>query len=463
MVEAATETLVEVTPRQARCTLIASILGSSIVFLDSTVVNVALPAIQNDLGGGLAAQQWIVDAYLLTLGSLILVGGSLGDIFGERKIFALGVAAFGVASLLCAVAPDSTALIVFRGVQGVAGALLTPASLALLTATFSGAERGAAIGTWTAWSGISFVAGPLLGGWLIDVWTWRAIFLINVPIALATLAVVAVGLPRGYTGRPGVRVDYRGAVLCAVGLGALVYALIEQPRLGWSAAVVGGLAGGAACLAAFVVHEARTAQPMLPLRLFAKRNFSAANLETFAVYGALSAWSFLLILFLQELSGWSPLQAGVAIIPVTVMMFLLSRYAGKLSMRWGPRWFMACGPLVAAVAALPLLRLPVHVSYVTDLLPSTIGFGVGLALTVAPLTTTVLSDAGPGDAGIASGVNNAVARVAGLVAVAVIGVVAAGAGNDLTASGFHASMLVVTALLVAGAAIGAIGVRNRHV
>jgi EmrB/QacA subfamily drug resistance transporter len=459
--EASTVTPERIAPRTARCTLVAAILGSSIVFLDSTVVNVALPAMQNDLGGGLAAQQWIVDAYLLTLGSLILVGGSLGDIFGGRKIFAIGVAGFGVASVLCALAPDSTTLIVSRGLQGVAGALLTPASLALLTATFAGAERGAAIGTWTAWSGISFVAGPLLGGWLIDVWSWRAIFLINVPVAIATLVIVAVGLPHGYTGKRGIRLDVAGAVLCAAGLGALVFGLIEQPSRGWSAVVVGALVGGLASLAAFVFREGRTAQPMLPLRLFAKRNFSAANLETFAVYGALASWGFLLTLFLQQLAGWSPLQAGLATIPVTIVTFLLSRYAGKLSARWGPRWFMTAGPLLAGVSVLMLARLPSDLVYAQDLLPALLGFAVGLALTVAPLTTTVLSDAGPGDAGIASGVNNAVARVAGLIAIAVIGVVAAGGGNHLTVRGFHEAMLVTAGLLVAGGVIGAVGVRNR--
>ncbi len=459
--EASAVALEGISPRAARCTLVAAILGSSIVFLDSTVVNVALPAMQNDLGGGLAAQQWIVDAYLLTLGSLILVGGSLGDIFGARKIFAIGIAWFGVASVLCALAPDSTTLIVSRGLQGVGGALLTPASLALLTATFSGAERGAAIGTWTAWSGISFVAGPLLGGWLIEVWSWRAIFLINVPVAIATMVIVVVGLPRGYSGKRGVRVDYLGAVLCAAGLGGLVFGLIEQPSRGWSALVVGSLVGGAACFVAFVVHESRAAQPMLPLRLFAKRNFSAANLETFVVYGALSSWGFTLSLFLQQLAGWSPLQAGLATIPVTIVMFLLSRYAGKFSARWGPRWFMTAGPLIAGVSILALARLPVDVAYAQDLLPALLGFSVGLSLTVAPLTTTVLSDAGPGDAGIASGVNNAVARIAGLIAVAVIGVVASGGGDGLTVAGFHNAMLVTAALLVAGGVIGAVGVRNR--
>jgi EmrB/QacA subfamily drug resistance transporter len=447
--------------RAKRWTLVASILGSSMAFIDGSVVNVALHAIESDLGGGLAAQQWIVDAYLLTLGSLILVGGSLGDIFGELRMFTFGVAAFGVASVLCAVAPDSTSLIVFRGVQGVAGALLTPASLAIITATFSGAERGAAIGTWTAWSGISFVIGPLVGGWLIGVSSWRVIFLINVPIAIATVAL-AVTLGHGArTRREDLRVDLPGAVLCAAGLGLLVAGFIEQPHLGWSDPLVpGGIGGGLALLAAFVAYELRTPMPMLPLRLFRLRNFSVTNVETLAVYGALSGLSVFLSLFLLEFSGYSPFRAGLATLPITIVMFFLSRVTGRLSMQYGPRLFMAIGPIVAGASLVALARLPAQLDYWVDLLPPLLGFSVGLSMTVAPLTTTVLSDAGPGDAGVASGVNNAVARVAGLVAVAVLGIAAAGGSDNLTASGFHRSMLVVCALLVAGGLIGAVGIRN---
>jgi len=445
--------------RTARLALLAAILGSSIVFVDSTVVNVALPAIQHDLGGGLAAQQWVVDAYLLTLGSLILVGGSLGDLFGQVRVFALGVACFGAASVLCAVAPDPTALIVFRGVQGIAGALLTPASLAVITTMFAGAERGAAIGTWTAWSGISTVVGPLLGGWLIGVWSWRVIFLLNVPVALVTLAIVLLALPRDAP-RERVRVDYPGAVLCASGLGAVVFGFIEQPRLGWGAAVGASLAGGAASLTAFVLREARTAQPMLPLRLFRRRNFAVTNVETFAVYGGLATWGFFLTLFLQQLAGYSPFRAGLATLPVTIVLFVLSRLVGRLSMRHGPRAFMAAGPLLAGVSVLALARLPTGLDYWTELLPPLLGFAVGLALTVAPLTTTVLGDAGPGDAGTASGVNNAVARVAGLIAIAVVGLAAAGGGDRLSAHGFHLAMVITGALIAAGGVIGAAGIRN---
>src|SRR5579875_643832 len=444
-----------------RWTLVASILGSSMAFIDGSVVNVALKAIERDLGGGLASQQWVVDGYLLTLGSLILVGGSLGDVFGELRVFSLGVAAFAAASVLCAVAPDAAALIVFRGVQGVAGALLTPASLAVLTATFSGAERGAAIGQWTAWSGISFVIGPTLGGWLVDVTSWRVIFLINVPIALATLALVRRLGGTRQARRTELRVDLPGAFLTAAGLGLLVGGFIEQPHLGWGDPVVaGGIAGGALLLAVFVWFELHTAAPMLPLRLFRLRNFSVTNVETLAVYGALSGLSLFLTLFLLEFSDYSALRAGVALLPITIVMFFLSPRTGKLSMQHGPRLFMAVGPLLAGVSVLAFTRLPAHLDYWVDLLPALLAFAVSLSLTVAPLTTTVLSDARAGDAGVASGVNNAVARVAGLVAVAVLGIAAAGGGDHLTSNGFHTAMLAVAGLLVCGGLIGAAGIRN---
>ncbi len=382
--------------RPRRLTLVAAILGTSIVFVDMTVVNVALPSIQRDLGGGLAAQQWVVDAYLLTLGSLILVGGSLGDLYGEVRVFTLGVACFGATSALCAAAPGPTALIVFRGLQGVAGALLTPASLAMITTTFSGVERGTAIGTWTAWSGTSTVFGPLLGGWLIGVWSWRVIFLLNVPVALATLVIVLGFVPRDGRRDARVRLDLTGAALCVAGLGTLVFGFIEQPRLGWGDPAVAGTLGiGVAALVAFVAYEARAAHPMLPLRLFASRNFAVTNVETLAVYGALSAWSFFLALFLQQLAGYTPFRAGLATLPVTIVMFLNSRVAGRWAARIGPRLFMAAGPLISGGSLLALVRLPTGLDYWLDLLPPLLGFAFGLSLTVAPLTTTVLSDAGP--------------------------------------------------------------------
>jgi EmrB/QacA subfamily drug resistance transporter len=449
--------------RVARWTLVASILGSSMAFIDGSVVNVALPAIQHDLGGGLATQQWVVNAYLLTLGSLILVGGSLGDIFGESRVFAIGVASFAGASLLCAVAPDALALIVFRGIQGMAGALLVPASLAMITATFTGTARGNAIGQWTSWSGISFIIGPTLGGWLVDVSTWRVIFLINLPIAAVTLFLLMRLGGMHQARREDLRVDVTGAILGTAGLGLLVAGFIEQPRLGWGdPLIIGAFVGGLACLGAFVAYELRTPMPMLPLRLFRLRNFSVTNVETLSVYGGLSGLSTFLTLYLIEFAGYSALHAGLSLLPITLVMFFLSPRMGRLSMRHGPRLFMSLGPIVAGVAVLAYTRLPQHVDYWVDILPALLVFSLGLSLTVAPLTTTVLADAGPGDAGVASGVNNAVARIAGLLAIAILGILAAGGGDHLTVHGFHATMGAVAGLLICGGLIGAIGIRNPH-
>jgi EmrB/QacA subfamily drug resistance transporter len=445
----------------ARWTLVASVLGSSMAFIDGSVVNVALPSIQADLGGGLATQQWVVDSYLLTLGALILVGGSLGDIFGELRIFMIGVASFAGASVLCAVAPDAPALIVFRGVQGVAGALLTPASLAMLTATFSGTARGAAIGQWTSWTGISFIAGPTIGGWLIDVSTWRVIFLINVPIAVVTLLILARLGGLHQKRREDLEVDVVGAVLGTAGLGLLVAGFIEQPHLGWGNPFVPfAFVGGTVLLGAFIAYELRTPMPMLPLRLFRLRNFSVTNVETLSVYGGLSGLSTFMTLYLIEFAGYSALQAGVALLPITVVMFFLSPRTGRLSMQFGPRLFMALGPILAGLGVLVYTRLPQQLDYWVDILPALLVFSVGLSLTVAPLTTTVLADAGPGDAGVASGVNNAVARIGGLLAIAVLGIAASGGGDHLTVHGFHVTMGAVAGLLVCGGLIGAIGLRN---
>jgi len=441
-------------------TLVACILGSIIAFVDMTVVNVALPAIQRDLGGGLTAQQWIVDAYLLTLGSLILVGGSLGDIFGERRVFAVGVGAFGIASILCAAAPNAPLLIAARGIQGIAGALLTPSALAVIVTTFEGEERSAAIGTWTAWSGIAMVIGPLAGGELLAIGSWRWIFLINVPLAVATIALILVAVPaREAAGRA--RVDLVGAMLCVLGLGGTAFALIEQRRLGWSdPAIRGTLGGGVILLGAFVLWERRTSNPMLPLRLFRRRNFTVANVETFLVYAGLSTLGFFLTLFLQQLAGYSALHAGLALVPITIVMFLASPYVGRLSGRLGPRFFMAAGPLIAAASLVWLSRAGTDVSYVRDLLPPILIFAVGLSLTVAPLTATVLADASSGEAGIASAVNNAVARVAGLLGIAIVGVAVSGSTDQLNLHGFHLAMLVTALLVGAGGAIGAVGIAN---
>jgi EmrB/QacA subfamily drug resistance transporter len=444
-----------------RVILTAAILGSAVVFIDMTVVNVALPAMQRDLGGGLTLQQWVVDAYLLTLGSLILLGGSLGDLFGERLVFSIGVAAFGVTSVFCGVAPDGNSLIAARGLQGVAGALLTPAALATITANFDGEERGAAIGTWTAWTGIGTVVGPLVGGWLVGHASWRSIFFLNVPFCAATLIAISAALPRSkHEGHA--QIDLVGATLCVTGLGASVFALIEEPRRGWGdPLILGPLLGGAALFALFLVWERRISHPMLPLRLFRRRNFTIANVETLFVWGALSTLTFFLALFLQQLVGYSPLQAGLALLPITIILFLLSSYVGRFSARIGPRLFMGAGPLICAVGLLLMLRLGRDISYVTDLLPAVIVFALGLALTVAPVTSTVLADAGAGDAGIASAVNNAVARVAGLLGIAVVGVAVAGTDTRLTVHGFHLAVAINAGLLAVGGAIGLAAIRNR--
>jgi EmrB/QacA subfamily drug resistance transporter len=416
-----------VTDRRKRLALLAAILGSFVAGLDATAVNVALPAIENDLGGGLAGQQWVSNAYLLTLGSLILVGGSLGDLYGERRIFTLGVVGFGVVSVVCALAPSIEVLVAGRALQGVFGALLTPSALAVIVASFPPDERGAAIGSWTAWAGIALVIGPLAGGWLIDVATWRWIFAINVPFVIATVVIVRMAVSERVREGPRVHLDYLGAALCALGLAGPVFALIRQPAVGWtSPQVVVPAVVGVAMLALFILHEARTPHPMLPLGLFRRRNFAVGNLETLLMYGGLSAVIFFLVLFLQQVAGYDALQAGLATLPITVVMFTLSRRAGRMADRYGPRWFMGGGPLVAAAGLALLQRVGAQLDYVTDLLPALLLFSLGLSATVAPLTATVLADADEHNAGIASGVNNAIARVAGLLAVAALGAVVAG-------------------------------------
>jgi EmrB/QacA subfamily drug resistance transporter len=409
-----------------RVTLVACILGSGIALLDGTVVNVALPTIQRALGGGLAAQQWVANAYLLTLGSLILVGGSLGDLYGERNVFALGVGAFGVASALCAVSPSIAFLVGARALQGVAGALLVPSSLAVIVNTFPASERGSAIGTWTAWGAIAGVLGPLAGGELLAIASWRWIFVINVPLAAACvwliLSVIPQSAPRDRHGR---HVDYPGALLCALGLAGPVFALIEQPRLGWSSpAVYGPLIAGVVLLAIFVFYESRAKDPMLPLGLFRRRNFSAGNIETFAMYAGLAIVFFFLVLFLQQIGGYTPLQSGLATLPATITMFLLSRRFGALADRFGPRLFMGAGPLIAAAGLLLFQNTGVKADYVSEVLPALLIFSLGLSMTVAPLTAAVLAGAEK-EAGIASGVNNAIARVAGLLGTASVGAVIA--------------------------------------
>jgi EmrB/QacA subfamily drug resistance transporter len=409
-----------------RLTLIATILGSSIAILDGSVVSVALPSIQRSLGGGLAGQQWVSNAYLLTLGSLILLGGSLGDIFGERRIFALGVGGFGVASLLCALAPSIGLLVAFRALQGAAGALLTPSSLAVIVATFPERERGPAIGTWTAWGTIAGALGPLVAGAILNVASWRWIFVINLPLVVACLWLIRKAIPPARATGARRKVDIIGALLCVLGLGGAVFALIEQPRLGWSSfAVTGSLVGGVALFAAFLLYESRATDPMLRLDLFKSRNFAVGNVETLALYGGLSALFFFLILFLQQVARYTPLQSGLALLPESIVMFALSSRFGALADRFGPRLFMGAGPLVAGAGMLMLLTIGVHVSYLTTVLPAILVFSLGLSMTVAPLTAAILAGVHESEAGIGSAVNNAVARVAGLIATVTVGALVA--------------------------------------
>ncbi len=453
--------------RRQRLTLVAAILGSGVATIDGTIVNVALPAIERDLGGGLPGQQWVSNAYLLTLASLILIGGSLGDIYGERRIFAIGVSAFGVLSVVCALSPTIGVLIAARTLQGAAGALVTPSSLAIIVAAFSPAERGAAIGSWTAWGGIAAIVGPLAGGWIVDQVSWRWIFALNVPLVAVTLLLILSAVPRTarVTGR---RVDVLGAALCVAGLAGFVFALIEQPRYGWtSPLILVPLIGGVTSLGAFFAYERRAPQPMLKLDLFARRNFAIGNLETLTMYAGLSILFFFLVIFLQQVAGYSALRSGLVTLPTTLVMFALSRRVGALADRYGPRLFMGAGPLIAAAGILLLLRTDTHTSALGDLLPALLVFSVGLSMTVAPLTAAVLADADETDAGIASAINNAIARVAGLVGVSVIGVVVAGTltgdtfGPDhQSVKAFHEAILICAVLVAAGGVAGAIGIVN---
>jgi EmrB/QacA subfamily drug resistance transporter len=460
--------------RRQTLTLIAAILGSGVAAIDATVVNVALPSIERDLGGGLSVQQWISNGYLLTLGSLILVGGSLGDIFGERRIFALGVGAFGVCSVICAAAPDAGVLLGARLLQGVAGAMLVPSSLAVIIAAFPPKERGAAIGSWTAWGAIAQVIGPLLGGVIVASVSWRWIFFVNVPLSAVTVALILVAVARpgeaahhGDDAAPRRRsVDVSGALLCMLGLGGIVFALIEQPHEGWgSPLIIGPLAGGVTLFSGFLIHERRTREPMVDLSLFSNRNFSVGNLETVTMYAGLGALIFFLQIFLQQVAGYSPIDSGLSTLPLTAMMFLLSRRFGALAQRFGPRFFMGAGPLIAAAGIALLLRTGLHTSYLTVMLPALALFALGLSMTVAPLTATVLAAADERNAGIASAINNAIARVASLVSVSVLGLIAAGslktdsfARNADSVTAFHHAVLVCALLVAAGGVAGAVGI-----
>ncbi|MGH2937762.1 MAG: MFS transporter [Solirubrobacterales bacterium] len=410
--------------RQQRLTLIATILGSTVVFLDSTIVNVALPSIGRELDAGLAGQQWVLEAYMLTMVSLLLVGGSLGDQFGRRRLFVIGLIAFGATSILCALAPTEEFLIGARALQGVAGALLVPGSLAIVAATFAGEARGKAVGTWTAWTGIATVFGPAGGGALVGLISWRAIFWVNIPLIAATVMLTLRAVeeskdPDAFRG-----VDVPGVLLSAAGLAGPVFALIEQPTRGWGDPVVWlPLIAGVACFAAFVVWEAVAKRPMLDLSLFRIRNFTVANVTTLTVYAGLAAGLLFVGLYLQQVVGYSPFEAGLATMPISLCLFFLSPRFGRIASGTGPRLPMTFGPIVAGIGTLLFMRLGTNASYPADVLPAVLVFGLGMSATVAPLTATVLDSVSERQVGIASGVNNGVSRVAGLLAIAVLGAV----------------------------------------
>jgi EmrB/QacA subfamily drug resistance transporter len=453
---ATTARIERMTSLQLRVLLIA-ILSSFVAFLDGAVINVALPAISRDLGGGLPLQQWVVDAYLVTLGSLILIAGSLSDVFGRKRVLYAGLIGFGVTSLLCAFAPTGVFLVLARALQGVAGALLVPSSLAIIISRFDGAAQAKAIGRWTAWTGIAMIAGPVVGGLFVDTLGWRWVFVINVvPIAVTLVLMATLGeTDKGMGGR----VDILGAILGSVGLAGTVFALIEQGAYGWtSPRVYLPLIVGLLSLAAFFVAETRVKQPMLPLGLFRVHNFWVGNISTFFVYAALSFGPLIVTLFLQQVAGFSAIAAGFVFIPSTLCMLLLSGLFGGLAGRFGPRLFMAVGPMIAAVGFLWLLMMGTDVNYWTTLLPAVLLFGVGLSITVAPLTSAILGAIHPEQAGIASAVNNAVSRIAGLLAVAAAGMII---GGTLDEAGLHRAMIAAAALLLIGGVVSAIGIQNR--
>ncbi len=413
--------------RRKRLTIIATILGSTIVFLDATVVNVALPAISDDLNAGLADQQWVVEAYALATVALLLVGGALGDQFGRRRIFEIGTVGFGITSILCALAPSSTFLIAARALQGLTGALLVPGSLAIIAATFEGAERGKAVGTWTAWTGIATVLGPAGGGALIEAISWRAIFWVNVPLVIFTFLLTRSQVQESLDPEADRSIDWLGILMSAAGFGGIVFGFIEQPTHGWGDPIVlVPLIGGALLVALFLAWEASYRHSMLDLGLFRVRNFAVTNLETLIVYSGLIGAFFFVTLFLQQTAGYSPLAAGFATTPASVAMFFLSPVFGRIATSTGPRVPMCVGPIVGGIGLLLLTRVGSDPNYVTDVLPGVIVFGLGLSATVAPLTATALNSVPEHQVGVASGINNEVSRIAGVLAIAILGALIAG-------------------------------------
>ncbi|MFS2279805.1 MFS transporter [Microbacterium sp. OR21] len=443
------------TPQQ-RLVVAVAVLASFVTFLDGTVVTVALPAISRELGGGIVTQQWVVDAYLITLSALILLAGSLSDAYGRVRVMRIGLIAFGIASIAVAAAPDPLVLIVARAAQGAAGALLVPSSLALITATMRGELQSRAIGVWTAFTTAAQLVGPLMGGLFVDLLSWRFVFVINVlPIAVNLVLLARLHLPEH---ERDVRVDWVSGILCALGLGALVFALIEQERLGWATpAIWMPGAGGILMLALFLWRQSRSPHPLLPLSMLGVRNFGWGNISTLFIYAALSLNGFVIGVYLQQGPGLSATAAGLASLPITVLMILLSSRAGAWAGRLGPRLFMTAGPLLMAVGALLLLTVGRDFDYWWQVLPSMIVLGLGLALTVAPLTSAILGAIDERRSGIASAVNNAVSRVAGLLVVALLSTIV---GGSLDLDGFHSAAIVTAGLFAAGGVVSWIGIRR---
>lgn len=443
--------------REQRLVLVIAVLASFVAFLDGSVINVALPAMSEELGGGLSVQQWIVDAYLITLGSLILLAGSLSDVFGRIVVLRVGLIGFGVASVAIALAPSAELVIVLRAVQGIAGALLVPSSLALILSSFRDAAQAKAIGAWTAWTSAAFLAGPILGGLFVDFLSWRLVFAINVlPIAV-TLWLLFL-LKQKDERREGVGVDFPGAILGILGLGGPVFALIEQGNFGWSSPVIYlPFALGILSFAAFIWWQGRAKNPMLPLGLFRIRNFWTGNIATFFIYGALSLGGFIVVVFLQQVAGYPATLAALAFLPVSIANVLLSSFFGGLAGRFGPRIFMTVGPLLAGIGYLLFLRMGEEVNYWWDVLPGVLVFSLGLSMTVAPLTAGILGSVPAVQAGIGSATNNAVSRVAGLIAIAMLGVITAG---TLDVPGFHRVLVVTAVLFFVGGVVSFAGIRN---
>ncbi len=458
-------TLVRFGDARGKWVLAATILGSGMALLDGTVVNVALPRIGIEFNASLSQLQWVVNGYLLTLSAFILLGGSLGDRYGRKRVFIVGVTWFTIASVLCGVAPSITLLIAARILQGIGAALLTPGSLAIIQASFEPNDRGRAIGAWSALGSIAAAIGPLVGGWLVQAASWRFVFFINVPLGLLVLWIGLKHVPES-RGRLTRRLDFPGTVLGVVGLAGVTYALIEWPaRGGGDALVVGSLVIGLAALVSFVLVENRREDAMMPPALFGSRQFSAANGETFVVYGALGVITLFLVLELQVVSGYSPLLSGFALIPLTICLLLLSSESGALSQRIGPRLQMTVGPFIAAAGVLLLIRVGPHANYVTEVLPGVLLFGLGLATLVAPLTTTVLGAAPVDQAGIASGVNNALARASSLLTVAVMPLLVGLRGEEYRQpaalhSAYQQIMLICACMLAAGGLLGGLFIRN---